>query len=265
MYTHRTQWKTYSLIALIVLGVVLGGAVWIRAAPTPSIDRWVSGSGAQLEQGNVTLNNTLGQPVVGNQTQGSTQLCAGFWCQQAGLLDGLGGTVWHDADNNAAYEAGTESGIGGVVIGLYQQSDDPETDTPIMTTTTNANGDYAFVGVSGAPTYTVAIADTQIVTYTQSSSGGDHDPTATDDDQSNQGDDGVPSGDYVVTQGFAFDPAQRIRTVDFGFNGDPNAVGIQSFKGIQRRSTRGWILTVATAASGLLVAFRIRKRKRHSR
>jgi hypothetical protein len=47
---------------------------------TPSITRWVvSGGGAPSSGGNVALNVTLGQPIVGPSSSGNVWLGAGYW------------------------------------------------------------------------------------------------------------------------------------------------------------------------------------------
>lgn len=77
--------KMYRLITLCILCallILLGGVAWARTAQNSSIGRSVIGSGgAQLEQGPVSLENTLGQPVAGGN--GNGEPCVGFWCQIA--------------------------------------------------------------------------------------------------------------------------------------------------------------------------------------
>jgi hypothetical protein len=79
--------KTYRLITLCILCallILLTGVAWARTAQNSLIDRSVIGSGgAYLEQGVVSLDNTLGQPVVGSYSDGNADLCVGFWCQIA--------------------------------------------------------------------------------------------------------------------------------------------------------------------------------------
>jgi hypothetical protein len=83
MSFNKLHVKEYTLVALSVLCLLLVGATWARAAQGYTITRQVIGSGgAHLEQGSYTLDNTLGQLVVGLYTQGSTSLCAGFWCRE---------------------------------------------------------------------------------------------------------------------------------------------------------------------------------------
>ena len=57
---------------LIAAGVLTNG--------TSGIDWWVFGSGGgRASGGEVTLDATLGQPVTGTSSSGSTSLEAGFW------------------------------------------------------------------------------------------------------------------------------------------------------------------------------------------
>jgi hypothetical protein len=75
--------KKVSLIMLSILCLVLVGALVVDAAQGPSLVRQVIGSGDHLEQGSYSLDNTLGQPVVGRTGQNETSLCVGFWCNSA--------------------------------------------------------------------------------------------------------------------------------------------------------------------------------------
>jgi len=61
------------LLCLLVVGATL-------AQTTPAVNRWViSGEGAPSSSGNVTLNDTLGQPIIGLSSGGGTWLGAGYW------------------------------------------------------------------------------------------------------------------------------------------------------------------------------------------
>ena len=69
-------------VLLLVLSVVVGLAGVALANGLPSVDWQVTGSGGgHLEQGIYTLDNTIGQPVVGTDSNGNYDLCAGFWCR----------------------------------------------------------------------------------------------------------------------------------------------------------------------------------------
>mgnify|MGYP006281709501 CR=1 FL=1 len=78
--------KKIGLVVLGLLCLVWIGATWVRAAPTPTvIRRVIGGGGAHLEEGAYTLDNTIGQPVIGRNRRAGTTLCAGFWCQEIRL------------------------------------------------------------------------------------------------------------------------------------------------------------------------------------
>jgi hypothetical protein len=64
----------------------------------------------------------------------------------------LGNLVWHDADNDGAFNSGTESGINGVVVELL----DATTSTVLASTLTNAVGQYGFTVYSNG-TYKVRV------------------------------------------------------------------------------------------------------------
>ncbi len=69
---------TTGLAGLLVLLLVAGGVGALGSGP--AVDWWViSGGGAPSSGGNVTLNDTLGQPVVGDSSGGSITLHAGYW------------------------------------------------------------------------------------------------------------------------------------------------------------------------------------------
>jgi hypothetical protein len=63
-----------ALAALAVVGIVLAGS------SGPAIDWQVIPSGdAPSSGGNVTLNDTLGQPIIGPSSEGNIALGAGYW------------------------------------------------------------------------------------------------------------------------------------------------------------------------------------------
>lgn len=68
------------VITLIVLGLALAGTVWARTAQNPAAKLRALGSGGQMAQGDTVVDYTLGEPVVGRDSQSGTDLCAGFWC-----------------------------------------------------------------------------------------------------------------------------------------------------------------------------------------
>jgi ribosomal protein S27AE len=72
--------KITVLVAAFLCSLLLAGAV--LANGLPSVDWQVTGGGGgHFEQGIYTLDNTIGQPVVGTDSTGIYDLCAGFWCR----------------------------------------------------------------------------------------------------------------------------------------------------------------------------------------
>ena len=68
-----------ALAGLLLCLLVVGGTLAL-AQGTPTINRWaISGGGAPSSGGNVTLNDTLGQPIVGPSSGGNVWLGAGYW------------------------------------------------------------------------------------------------------------------------------------------------------------------------------------------
>jgi hypothetical protein len=69
---------TTGLAALLALLLVVGGVGALGSGP--AVDWWViSGGGAPSSGGNVALNDTLGQPVIGPASGGNVTLHAGYW------------------------------------------------------------------------------------------------------------------------------------------------------------------------------------------
>ena len=117
--------------------------------------------------------------------------------------------------------------------------------------------------------------------YTQSSTGGNHNPDIGDQDVS-AGDDGIPGGSYVVSQPFAatlngqttpdtgdpkgYDDASSYMTVDFGFlndsdvqNGAPNAVTLSALS--VSDSSYAWALGLLLIGLVGVAAFIWRRRR----
>jgi hypothetical protein len=74
------------LVLFLAVGLMLGAAQVVRAAQasgssgSPGIGWWVlSAGGGPASGGKITLNASLGQPVVGQSSSGSTVLKAGYW------------------------------------------------------------------------------------------------------------------------------------------------------------------------------------------
>lgn len=86
---ETTRRLLLGLLSLVLLAgmATLGGTA--LAGPGISLERFViSGGGSRLQNGGMTLDYTLGQPVVGTNTNGEAELCTGFWCKAgAGLVE----------------------------------------------------------------------------------------------------------------------------------------------------------------------------------
>jgi hypothetical protein len=77
---------------LMILGALSVGLFLLAgtalAQGNPTIDWWViGGGGGSASNGGTSLDGTIGQPVVGSNTSGSTQLDSGFWGGAVGGLD----------------------------------------------------------------------------------------------------------------------------------------------------------------------------------
>ncbi|MBN2002231.1 MAG: hypothetical protein JXA21_02640 [Anaerolineae bacterium] len=73
--------KLIILIVVLCGSLALMGTIAVAAFQAPAVVWDVIGSGGgHLEQGNLSLDYTLGQPVVGQGSSGDTALCIGFWC-----------------------------------------------------------------------------------------------------------------------------------------------------------------------------------------
>jgi hypothetical protein len=80
IWEEQTMSKKWIILIVLALSLLL--TVSVLAADT--VERWVlGGGGGRLEQGNTTLEFTVGQWVAGSSTNGSTQLDSGFWFERA--------------------------------------------------------------------------------------------------------------------------------------------------------------------------------------
>jgi hypothetical protein len=147
----------------------------------------------------------------------------------------IGSTVFYDANNNGIQDAGNplEDGIAGVTVNLYYDADNSGTITgaeltPLLTTTTDVNGDYSF-GMLSPGQYVVGIPTTPAGTN-GSSTGQDGDTNTDGNDNGDVGALGIQSTIIVLTpngepanepgQGGTQDNASDTNgdmTVDFGF------------------------------------------------
>ncbi len=75
-------------ILMIVVGLLLGSLLLTTAtlAGGSHTLSWsvLGGGGGSVGSGGITLDGTIGQPVVGQVGAPSYALCAGFWCGVAG-------------------------------------------------------------------------------------------------------------------------------------------------------------------------------------
>jgi hypothetical protein len=70
--------------AIVLAAVLLAGLVIATGAlaqGTAAIERWALGSagGESTGAGDVALNSTLGEPIIGPSSGGSVSLGAGYW------------------------------------------------------------------------------------------------------------------------------------------------------------------------------------------
>jgi hypothetical protein len=80
-------------LAILLIAALLFSAHWAVAAPLAgeAIDWWVhGGGGAPSGGGDIALNDTLGQPIIGDSSSGEVGLGAGYW---AGALRPTGVTL----------------------------------------------------------------------------------------------------------------------------------------------------------------------------
>lgn len=138
----------------------------------------------------------------------------------------IGNRVWDDSSGSAAHKNNStmdadESGIGGVTVQLYSDDGngicDPTVDKLYTTTTTSSDGIYQFLKVKPGA-YCVAIPDSSIkgLGFVESSTGGKHNPDTTGDETGSNGDDGIPVGNYTVSQVFSATPGGQTDTSDVG-------------------------------------------------
>lgn len=76
-----------------------------------------------------------------------------FMMPCSGAPDELGGRVFHDIDNNGEFDPMVEPGIENAAVRLYSCA----SETPVSTTTTDANGQYAFTGLDLGTRYRLEI------------------------------------------------------------------------------------------------------------
>jgi len=84
----------------------------------------------------------------------------------------IGDTIFEDIGNDGVFNAGTDIGISGVTIYLYEDTNGdgvitPDVDALVATTTTDSNGSYSFTGLAEGYDYLVYVnqADSALTTY----------------------------------------------------------------------------------------------------
>jgi uncharacterized repeat protein (TIGR01451 family) len=158
----------------------------------------------------------------------------------------LGNLVWDDANNNGVFDSATESGVDGVRVELYRDTDGDGAysaglDTLVSTTTTAAGGHYQFTGlIQGS--YVVVIpasnfASGQPLDQYRSSTGtngaatGAYEPAPDPDTNVNDDDNGTATAGLVASRAIDLNPsaeppasgadgdadADTNLSVDFGF------------------------------------------------
>jgi hypothetical protein len=79
--------KAGALLTLVALLLLTGIAL---AAVTQTVDWWVvGGGGGHADAGIYALDGTLGQAVVGVDSNDPYELCAGFWCTALAVKNSL--------------------------------------------------------------------------------------------------------------------------------------------------------------------------------
>ena len=77
---RQNRFLVWAPIVVLIVGVITAGGAAAQTGPV--VEWWViGGGGARLSGGDVTLNDTLGQPMSGPATGGGdvTMLTAGYW------------------------------------------------------------------------------------------------------------------------------------------------------------------------------------------
>ena len=204
----------------------------------------------------------------------------------------IGNMVWNDANSNSIMDAG-ETGIDGVSVGLYLDRNDngvcePDgADSPAVATDTTANGGrYLFLGVTPSDSengyYCVAIPKSSVTGFSKSSPGGNHNPDVTGDHSQANGDDGVPSGNYVVSQVFpaslhdsvandSGDPPNypddsSYMSVDFSFTNGPTNIALKNIEAAGKDNDMPsaflWLFPLAGLSAAFVGETLYRRRKR---
>lgn len=83
---NKTHIITVGLAVLLIL--LLSGVAWASSSANYAINwRVLSGGGAPVSGGNVSLNATLGQTAIGPSSSTSHSLGAGYWYGSGAVLE----------------------------------------------------------------------------------------------------------------------------------------------------------------------------------
>lgn len=137
----RTILTALALLLLVVSGVSAQGS-------GPAVDWWaIAGGGAPSTATGVTLNDTLGQPVVGPASGGTAGLTDGYWsaCVAAAAAVPDLGAARDDGDVVLAWDADPANSQYQVWLATdaYLDPDNPGGVTPIVTADTTYTDDGA--------------------------------------------------------------------------------------------------------------------------
>jgi hypothetical protein len=78
--------KKWMILGALAVSLLLVGTA--LAQGTPSIDWWViGGGGGSVTVGSTSLGGTIGQGLVGVDSNTPYELCSGFWCGAGGGPD----------------------------------------------------------------------------------------------------------------------------------------------------------------------------------
>jgi len=68
------------ILLFLALALVFATVTVLAQGNSPAINWWVvAGGGEPIQSGNVSINDTLGQPVIGPSSGGNVSLTAGYW------------------------------------------------------------------------------------------------------------------------------------------------------------------------------------------
>jgi CshA-type fibril repeat protein len=133
----------------------------------------------------------------------------------------VGGAIWHDRNNNGLVDSG-EPGMANVLVQLFHDGDDPGQATPVLTTTSDAQGNYRFTGLAVGRYF--LYMPTPPHGYPVSSVSTDPADNGEDqDDNGEQATDGGPIVSPIVALTIGGEPmidgddANSDQTLDFGF------------------------------------------------